>query len=330
MISFDHVSKVYDGRGRNASPVVALDDVSLTVEQGQIFGILGRSGAGKTTLLRCLNHLEPVTSGTITVAGTDWTALGEKQLRVARREMGTIFQHFNLLASRTVFDNVAFGMELAGERKQAIAPRVSELLELVGLPDKAGAYPSQLSGGQKQRVGIARALATRPKVLLMDEATSALDPTTTEQILDLVKDLRDRMGLTVLLITHESEVVRRICDGAALMENGRVVESGKLLDLVADPASRIADQLIPLGRAPEGLQGPSQLLSFVNQGISEPLLSTFTRQTGIDVSILGGSVEQIAGHKVGRLRVSFDHPHGELDDAVITKFFTERGVSVSE
>ncbi|GAB2472096.1 methionine ABC transporter ATP-binding protein [Luteococcus sediminum] len=330
MISFDHVSKVYDGRGRNASPVVALDDVSLTVTQGQIFGILGRSGAGKTTLLRCLNHLEPVTSGTITVAGTDWTALGDKQLRVARRQMGTIFQHFNLLASRTVFDNVAFGLELAGVDARTIAPRVTELLELVGLPDKAGAYPSQLSGGQKQRVGIARALATRPKVLLMDEATSALDPTTTEQILDLVKDLRDRMGLTVLLITHESEVVRRICDAAALMADGRVVESGTLLDLVADPASRIADQLIPLGRVPEGLDVPSQLLSFVNQGVSEPLLSTFTRQTGIDVSILGGSVEQIAGHKVGRLRVSFDHPHSDLDDAVITKFFTERGVSVSE
>lgn len=331
MISFEHVTKHYPGRGKNAAPVVALDDVSLTIEQGQIYGILGRSGAGKTTLLRCLNHLEEVTSGTIRVAGTDWTSLQGKELRSVRRQMGTIFQHFNLLASRTVFDNVAFGLELAGEKKQDIAPRVTELLDLVGLPDKAQAHPSQLSGGQKQRVGIARALATRPQVLLMDEATSALDPTTTEQILDLVKDLRDRMGLTVLLITHESDVVRRICDGAALMADGRVVEHGNLLELVSDPESRIADQLIPLGRAQDAFEGRSQLLSFVNQGVSEPLISTFTRETGINVSILGGSVEQIAGHKVGRLRVAFDHPHGGgLDDALIRQFFDERGVTVSK
>ncbi|WP_420174680.1 methionine ABC transporter ATP-binding protein [Luteococcus sp. OSA5] len=329
MIEFSQVCKVYDGRGRNAAPVVALDDVNLTVRKGQIFGILGRSGAGKTTLLRCLNHLEPVSSGTITVNGTNWSTLSNQQLRSARRQMGTIFQHFNLLGSRTVAGNVAFGLELAGAAKDTIGPKVGELLELVGLPDKAGAYPSQLSGGQKQRVGIARALATDPQVLLMDEATSALDPTTTEQILDLVKSLRDRMGLTVLLITHESDVVRRICDAAALMEDGRVVEQGDLLNLVADPNSRIADQLIPLGRANEELTGPSQLLSFVNQGISDPVLSHFTRETGIDVSILGGSVEQIAGRKVGRLRVSFDHPHGAVDDAVISNWFHEHGVTVS-
>lgn len=331
MIRLDHVTKVYQPRSRasGAGPVVALDDVSLDVGQGQIFGILGRSGAGKTTLLRCLNHLEPVTSGTITVAGTDWTALDARRLRAERRTMGTIFQHFNLLASRTVADNVAFGLELAGQKKAEIGTRVAEMLELVGLPDKADAFPSQLSGGQKQRVGIARALATRPSVLLMDEATSALDPTTTEQILDLVKSLRDRMGLTVLLITHESDVVRRICDAAALMEAGRVVEQGNLIDLVADPTSRIADQLIPLGRANDEVTGPSTLLSFVNSGVNEPVLSHFTRDTGIDVSILGGSVEQIAGHKVGRLRVSFAHPHGEVDDEMIQRYLGERGVTVS-
>ncbi len=334
MITFDHVSKVYQPRATRKGaagqgPVVALDDVSLEVGQGQIFGILGRSGAGKTTLLRCLNALEPVTRGTITVDGVDWTGLRGDSLRAERRRMGTIFQHFNLLVSRTVADNVGFGLEIAGTTKAEIGPRVGELLELVGLPDKAQAYPSQLSGGQKQRVGIARALATRPSVLLMDEATSALDPATTEQILDLVKSLRDRMGLTVLLITHESDVVRRICDAAALMENGRVVEQGELLDLVADPTSRIADQLIPLGRANDEVTGPSQLLSFVNSGVNEPVLSSFTRTTGIDVAILGGSVEQIAGHKVGRLRVAFDHPHGEVDDAIIHDFFSSRGVKVS-
>lgn len=327
MITFENVTKVYPAKGR--PDVVALDDVSLEVAQGQIFGILGRSGAGKTTLFRCLNALEPVTSGSITIDGTDWTRLKPAQLRAERRRMGTIFQHFNLLASRTVADNVAFGMELAGVDKSRRSTRVAELLELVGLPDKAKAYPSQLSGGQKQRVGIARALATDPSVLLMDEATSALDPTTTEQILDLVKSLRDRMGLTVLLITHESDVVRRICDAAALMEDGRVVETGNLLDLVADPNSRIADQLIPLGRANDAVTGPSQLLSFVNSGINEPVLSHFTRDTGINVAILGGSVEQIAGHKVGRLRVAFDHPHGELDDARIREYFSQRGVTVS-
>lgn len=326
MIGFEQVTKTYPGVG-GAAAVTALDDVSLRVERGQVFGILGRSGAGKTTLLRCLNHLEPLTHGSISVDGVDWTSLSGRELRDARRRMGTIFQHFNLLGSRTVADNVGFGLELAGEKKSAIAPRVSELLELVGMPDKAGAFPSQLSGGQKQRVGIARALATRPSVLLMDEATSALDPTTTEQILDLVKQLQTQMGLTVLLITHESEVVRRVCDAAALMEDGRVVEQGNLLDLVADPGSRIGDQLIPLGRA---IDGQGTLLSFVNSDVSEPLLSHFTRETGIDVSILGGSVEQIAGHKVGRLRVAFDHPHGTVDDQLIEQYFTTRGVRVSQ
>ena len=326
MITLDHVTKVYEGRGAR---VVALDDVSLDVPQGQIFGILGRSGAGKTTLLRCLNLLERPTSGTISIDGVDLTALRDKQLRAARQRMGTIFQHFNLLASRTVADNVAFGLEIAGTPAGSIRTRVAELLELVGLPDKAKAFPSQLSGGQKQRVGIARALATRPAVLLMDEATSALDPATTEQILDLVKSIRDATGITVLLITHESDVVRRICDAAALMEDGRIVEQGQLLDLVADPASRIADQLIPLGRPNETLLGPSQLLSFVQGEVNQPVLSHLTRDTGIDVSILGGSVEMIAGHKVGRLRVAFAHPHGAVDDAVIEEYVARHGVTVS-
>ena len=325
MITLDSVTKVYAGK----PPVVALDDVSLDVPAGQIFGILGRSGAGKTTLLRCLNLLERPTSGRIVVDGVELTSLDAASLRSTRRRLGTIFQHFNLLGSRTVADNVAFGLEVQGASKAEVGTRVAELLDLVGLTDRARAFPSQLSGGQKQRVGIARALATRPQVLLMDEATSALDPTTTEQILDLVRSIRDATGITVLLITHESDVVRRICDAAALMEDGRVVEQGALLDLVADPASRIADQLIPLGRPDLAGIGASQLLSFVHDDAAEPVLSRLTRELGIDVSILGGAIQQISGHKVGRLRVAFSHPHGEVDDRAIRAYLAERGVSVS-
>ena len=324
MIVVDHVTKTYTTK---SAAVRAVDDVSLTVESGEIFGILGRSGAGKTTLLRCLNLLERPTSGSITIEGTDFTALSASELRGERQKIGMIFQHFNLLNARTVADNVAFPLEVAGVPKAQRASRVEELLDLVGLADRARAYPSQLSGGQKQRVGIARALASHPTVLLCDEATSALDPTTTEQILDLIKDINLKMGLTVVLITHESEVVRRICDSAVLMEEGRVVEQGHLIELMRTPGSRLAELLLPIN-APPTDTGRVLTLSFAHDDADAPVLSHLIRDLGIDLNILGGSVETVAGHKVGRLRVALTHRDAPIEEHEVERYLSERGVAV--
>ena len=325
MIVVDRVSKVYRA---THGEVAAVQDVSLTVETGEIYGILGRSGAGKTTLLRCLSLLERPTSGRITVDDEDFTALTASGLRQARQKIGMIFQHFNLLSARTVADNVAFPLEVAGVPKRDRDARVAELLELVGLTDRAGAFPSQLSGGQKQRVGIARALANHPSVLLCDEATSALDPGTTEQILDLIKQINERTGVTVVLITHEAEVVRRICDSAVLMEDGRVVERGHLLQIMADPTSKLAALLLRVNPA-EPTVGRVLTLSFAHDDADQPLLSHLTRDLNIDVTILGGTIEHVAGHKVGRLRVALTSPHSELDEQEIERYLKERDVAVS-
>ncbi len=324
MITVTNLTKVY---GAGAKAVAAVQDVSLHVPDGGIFGILGRSGAGKTTLMRCLTALERPTSGSVTVAGAELTALNAAQLRAARHRMGMIFQHFNLLNSRTAEANVAFPLEVQGVAKAARDVRVAELLELVGLSDRAHTYPSQLSGGQKQRVGIARALAARPDVLFCDEATSALDPATTEQILDLLKQINQATGVTVVLITHESEVVRRICDAAALMADGRVTEQGPLLDLLANPESRLADILLPTGDAALDPGHDSVVLTFTGEHTTEPVISGLTRHFGLDVTILGGSVDWIAGRKVGRLRVSLAHPDGVFDQAAVHKYLADREVS---
>jgi len=239
MISVEQLSKRY-GDGPSV-----LDQVSLSIPDGSIYGILGRSGAGKSTLLRCLNLLERPTAGRVVVDGQDLTALSERELRQQRRRIGMIFQGFNLLHSRNVFDNVAVPLEIAGTLKAEREARVSELLELVGLTDKAEAFPSQLSGGQKQRVGIARALAARPAYLLSAEATSALDPETTESILQLLRDINRRLGLTIVLITHALDVVRSICDHAASLAHGRLLEAGPLSRLLADPESVSGRSLRP-------------------------------------------------------------------------------------
>jgi len=240
MIVVEGVSKTYaDGQP------AALDNVSLHIADGSIFGIVGRSGAGKSTLLRCLNLLERPTSGRILMDGQDLTRLTDKALRQQRQRIGMIFQGFNLLHSRNVADNVAVPLEIAGLPKAERAVRVEELLALVGLSDKAAAFPAQLSGGQKQRVGIARALAARPAYLLSDEATSALDPETTASILALLRDINRQLGVTIVLITHELDVVKAICDSAVSLAAGRVVESGTLLQLQADPSSRLGRSLAP-------------------------------------------------------------------------------------
>lgn len=323
MITLDHVTKIYSDRG---SSVTAVDDISFTVESGKIFGILGRSGAGKTTLLRCLNLLERPTSGTITVDGVDLTATNSRDLRAARAKIGTVFQHFNLMSSRTAAQNIAFPLELTGMPKKERETRVTELLELVGLADRGGNYPSELSGGQKQRVGIARALAAHPAVLLSDEATSALDPATTEQILDLFRAVNEATGVTVVLITHEAEVVRRICDSAALMEAGRFVEQGPLLQLVADPNSRLAEILLPTGDHDLSFPGRHLTLAFADERAVEPTLSRLSADLGVEVSILGGTLERVAGHQVGRLRVV--HQPGTVSDEAVISYLRDRGVTV--
>ncbi len=239
MITTSGLTKVYRSRGRE---VTALDGVDLHVREGEVYGVIGQSGAGKSSLIRCVNLLEKPTAGTVTVAGQDLTALAGRgpragrELRQARSRIGMVFQHFNLLSSRTVQDNIELPLEILGKSGKDRSAKALELLDLVGLTDKAKSYPAQLSGGQKQRVGIARALAGDPKVLLSDEATSALDPETTRSILQLLRDLNRQLGLTVLLITHEMDVVKNVCDSAALMENGRIVESGTVSELLATPA----------------------------------------------------------------------------------------------
>ena len=243
MISLRDVHKVY--RLRDGSQVHALDGLSLNIPAGSIHGIVGTSGAGKSTLVRCLTALERPTYGEVRVAGQDLTTLSANELRKARRAIGMVFQHANLLDQRTAAQNIAYPLDLAGAQKGQRHERVSRMLELVGLADRGSSYPAQLSGGQKQRVGIARALADEPAVLLCDEPTSALDPETTRSILDLIRDVRDRLGVTVVIITHEMSVVRRICDSVSLLEAGRIVQSGPIEDVVSDVDSRLSLELVP-------------------------------------------------------------------------------------
>ncbi|ORM79692.1 hypothetical protein HA42_15250 [Pantoea deleyi] len=244
MINICHLHKQYAG-----APAPALDDISLTIEEGTIFGILGRSGAGKSTLLRCLNRLEHPSSGRIEIDGQDLAAMDLAQLRQQRQQMGMIFQHFNLLHSRNVHDNIDLALEIAGVPVRQRRDRVAALLTRVGLDDFAAAWPSQLSGGQKQRVGIARALAARPRYLLCDEATSALDPETTTAILDLLADIQQQLNITIVMITHEMAVVKRICHGAALLEHGRLVESGSLSQIMGRQEGRLRAMLLKDGEA---------------------------------------------------------------------------------
>jgi len=289
--------------------VEALKGVDLEVESGEIFGIIGASGAGKSTLIRCLNRLERPTAGRVTVNGRDMTSLNERELRLARREMGMIFQHFNLLSARTAAGNVAFPLEIAGRPAGEIGLRVAELLDLVGLSDKAGAYPAQLSGGQKQRVGIARALANNPKLLLCDEATSALDPQTTRSILALIEDIKHRLGLTVVLITHEMPVVTEICDRVAVMEAGRIVESGTVLDIFANPrhpatrgfveavsSRRNATQEV--GYQPKGVL---VRVLFIGGAAREPLVASLVRLFSVEPNILQAHIDYLKGTPFGTL-----------------------------
>lgn len=311
MIELTHISKDF---GVGQRQVHAVQDVSLSIEKGEIFGIIGFSGAGKSTLVRCINLLERPTAGTVTVDGKEMTALSPKELRQARKKIGMIFQHFNLMPSRTVFSNVAYPLRGSGLNKQEISDKVHRLLELVGIGDKAESYPGQLSGGQKQRVAIARALANDPSVLLCDEATSALDPQTTKAILQLLKHLNETLGITVVIITHEMAVVKEICNRVAVMEHGQVVEQGEVFNVFADPRQDITksfihttsnlqkiEELIAENSPVVRLQ-PGELiirLSYVQRNVSEPLISTVSQKFNISLNIIFADIAIVQDAPIG-------------------------------
>ena len=298
----------------NKKEVHAVNDVSLTINDGDIFGIIGFSGAGKSTLVRCINLLERPTSGTVEVDGKDLTKLSEKELRESRKKIGMIFQHFNLFPSRTIFGNVAFTLQGSGLSKEEIAAKVRNLLELVGISEKENAYPSQLSGGQKQRVAIARALANDPDILLCDEATSALDPQTTKAILDLLKDLNKKLGITIVVITHEMAVVKEICNKVAVMEKGRVVEEGDVFSIFANPQEALTQNFIKTTSNLRKIEDivnegspvvdlkPGELivrLSYIEKNISEPLISAMTYKFNVILNIIFANIEIIQDAPIG-------------------------------
>lgn len=318
MVAFESVTKLFSPKKGQAA-FKALDSVSYSVPRGAITGIIGRSGAGKSTLIRLVNGLEKPTSGRVLVDGTDVAVLPEAELRTLRRSIGMIFQHFNLLSSRTVFDNVAMPLEIMGMAAADIKSRVAPLLDLVGLGDKAQRYPAELSGGQKQRVGIARALATSPKLLLSDEATSALDPETTQQILDLLKTINRELNLTVLLITHEMEVIKAVTSQIAVIDHGVIVESGRTFDVFSAPrhqTTRILLSSLPGASLPEAVQHRLTAspvadaravvrLSFFGKTANQPLTARLINSLGADVNIMAGMIDEIAGEPYGTLVISY-------------------------
>ncbi|CAB3763973.1 methionine ABC transporter ATP-binding protein [Paraburkholderia solisilvae] len=322
--------------------VDALHNVNLSIPPGEVFGIIGRSGAGKSTLVRTINLLTRPTEGNVLVGGRDLTTMSAGALREARREIGMIFQHFNLLSSRTVFGNVALPLELAGMKRAQIEAAVLPLLDLVGLSAQKDRYPAQISGGQKQRVGIARALASQPKVLLSDEATSALDPETTRAILDLLRRINRELGLTVVLITHQMDVIKQVCDRVAVLDAGRVVEQGKVIDVFLQPHHEvtraligdvIAQELPPAmkARVAERLRtGSGHLLrlAFSGSGVDQPILSETIRRYELDFNILHGQIDEIQGQAFGSLAVLAGGEPAKVAQAIA--FMREQHVVVEE
>ncbi len=318
MIEIQHLTKTFTTAGGTTE---ALKDVSLTIPDGEIYGIIGMSGAGKSTLVRSINMLERPTSGKIVIDGRDMAALSEAELRAARRDITMIFQGFNLLMQRTCQRNVAFPLELAGMKRGDAMKRAAELLELVGLGDKLKNYPSQLSGGQQQRVAIARALATKPKILLCDEATSALDPQSTQSILGLIRDIHDRLGITVIVITHQMSVVEQICTRVAILDGGEVAEEGKVSEVFAAPQSQAAKRLV----YPEGYEQPvvrfdeGKMLRVVFNGAKAtktPLIAQMALDCGITASILGASTKGIGEKAYGNMPLGIPGGDAELQRAM--------------
>lgn len=329
MIELKDINKVF--KDKNQNEFYAAKDVNLKINDGEIFGIIGFSGAGKSTVVRCINLLGRPTSGQVIVNEKNLLELSAKELREERKKIGMIFQHFNLMPSRTVFENIAFPLKHSGLSKKQVQEKVRELLTLVELTDKESQYPSQLSGGQKQRVAIARALANNPKILLCDEATSALDPTTTKQILGLLKKLRDKLNLTIVIITHQINVVKDICDKVAVMEHGKVVETGDVFDIFANPQDEVTKRFIHsttnLQKIEELISENSNVvqlkkgekiirLSYLQKNVSEPLISTVSSKFGVVLNIIFADIEIVQGAPVGGTVAIFSGENQNIQNAL--------------
>ena len=330
MIKIENLSKTFHTADGS---VEALKNVSLGIDDGDIFGIIGMSGAGKSTLVRCINLLERPDEGTVTIDGTDLGSLSKKQLRFLRREVTMIFQGFHLLMQRTCLKNVCFPLELAGYSRQDAQKRAKELLETVGLLDKANAYPSQLSGGQQQRVAIARALATNPKVLLCDEATSALDPTTTNSILELIQEINQKTGITVVVITHQMSVVEKICRHVAILDGGEVAEQGEVTEVFSHPRSEAAKRLVyPESDAPDVSGVSGRLIRIVFNGAeaaNTPIIARMASERGIAASIVYASTKSIGGKAYGQMLLALPDKDNVVTAAI--GFLTEiKGILAEE
>lgn len=334
MIELKQLTKRY---GQGAKATEALSGLNLSIHKGEIFGVIGHSGAGKSTLIRCMNLLERPTSGEVWVGGVNLTGLSKQRLQNERRKIGMIFQHFNLLSSATVYDNIAFPLRLARKGKAEVEAKVNELIALVGLEDHRNKYPAQLSGGQKQRVGIARALASDPQVLLCDEATSALDPQTTDSILKLLLDINQRFNLTIVLITHEMHVIQSICDRVAVIHQGGIVEEGAVTDVFLKPQHPVTKDFVrgeqsqgePLELAAQAIgTGSAQAvkITFLGSKTYESILSRTVRETGADFAILQGTISTIKDTPYGQLIVRFEGGREQID-ATLAKL-SEQGLDV--
>ena len=338
MIELKNISKTYFSSGGS---VEAVKDVTLTINDGDIFGIIGFSGAGKSTLVRCINLLERPTSGKVLIDGKDMTELSAKELRAARKKIGMIFQHFNLMPSRTVLDNVMYALKGSGISKAEMREKALKLLELVEIGDKAEMYPSSLSGGQKQRVAIARALANDPKILLCDEATSALDPQTTKQILALLKSLNETLGITIMLITHEMGAVKEICNKTAVMDKGEVIEQNDTFSVFADPQNALTKDFIAttsnlkkihdlLEENPDAVPLDKDdivvKLTYTERSVSEPLISAITQKFGVLLNIVFADVDIVQGAPIGGTVAVISGEHGDITEAV--KYLIEKNVAV--
>ena len=338
MIEIKNLYKTYDSGGQK---VEALQGLDVRIEKGEIFGFIGLSGAGKTSLVRCMSGLETATSGEIWIDGVDMTKLSGAALRALRKKLGMVFQHFNLLMNATVFENVAFPLAIAKKPKTYRREKVRELLEVVGLSDKIDAYPSQLSGGQKQRVGIARALASNPSVLLCDEATSALDPQTTRSILLLLKELNKKLGLTIVIITHEMQVIKSICSHAAVMDDGIIIEKGSVFDIFANPQNEITRDFVAatshLHKINDLLEEQSPVIqlkenqvlahfSYQGRNTVDPLISTASTRFKIKLNIIFGDVDIIQDTPIGGLIIILEGEGNTIQETI--DWFKEKGVTV--
>lgn len=337
MITFEGLEKEYRTKDKTFK---ALNGINLTIEKGEIFGVIGFSGAGKSTLIRCVNFLEKPTGGRVLVDGQDLLTLTPANIRKVKRNIGMVFQHFNLLQSKTVFANIAMPLVLEGAPKKQIKQRVEELLKFVGLSDKAGAYPEQLSGGQKQRVGIARALATQPSILLCDEATSALDPQTTGSILKLLKKINAEYKITILMITHEMSVIRDVCDKVAVIEGGEIIESGTVFDIFSNPQTKTAQNFVHSvlnDSVPESVRNLVQehnpngklfKINFVGASSGQPLLSKIAKKFDVDINVLFGNITELQGVPFGHLIVELRGQENEIKRAYL--YIQQENVSIRE